>query len=346
METIISRKKRHFEFFNGVNRDNKLINPLFDEITLIPNSFVDLNVEEIDFSLEFMDSKFNYPIFISSITGGMDQSIEFNQSLAKLSGFYNIPMGLGSMRILEQFPEKLDCFNMKKYGAKFLGGNLGCVQVCKMGAERINSLIDLIGCDLLFIHLNPLQELAQPNGDRDFFEISGKLKLIIPEIKIPVIFKETGCGLSFQSCKKIKDTGALGIETGGAGGTSFLDVEMENMYEEEKKVWEPYLSWGIPTAVSIVYGKKCNLEVIGGGGVRNGLHIAKSIVLGAKFAGVGAPWVNIWFEKGEDGLFEYMEFLIKGLKIAMALTGSKNLSELSSVKKQTGDKFNNWIKDL
>jgi isopentenyl-diphosphate Delta-isomerase len=343
-EPIKDRKSRHFNYFAKQNREAGVGRTLLDELFLIPAPLKPVSMASIDSSLKFIGKIFDYPIMISSITGGMSEGKKFNSVLAQLAVKYNIPLVLGSIRAMIENPSLRDTFDVSaKTELPFLGANIGACQAVEYGAELLNRTLESLKCDALFIHLNKIQELAQENGDRDFLSLDKELKTFIGQMKYPVIIKETGSGMDFNTATKACELGAVALEVSGAGGTSFLQVEMNHMGESEKELWRPFLNWGVPTAPSIMETVLAGVPVIGSGGIRNGLDLAKVIVLGSKLGGIAAPFVEAWHRGGEEEMENFLKAIIKGLKISMMLTGARSLKELQEVEYTMGPELAGWF---
>ena len=185
----------------------------------------------------------------------------------------------------------------------------------------------MIEADALAIHLNPLQEAIQPEGQTNFEYILPRIVEIAGGLDVPVIVKETGCGISAEDAKALESAGIKAIDVGGVGGTSFAAVEYYRS-NNEKMMDKDFWDWGIPTVASIVeVANSTHLKVFASGGVRNGLHIAKAIALGAHYGGLALPMLKS-AATGERTALARLKVVIEELRNALFLTGSRNLQEL------------------
>ncbi|MBU1240337.1 type 2 isopentenyl-diphosphate Delta-isomerase [Myxococcota bacterium] len=342
-EGISRRKIRHFDYFSR-ERATVGVTTLLEEVQLVPAPLSGVDHRAISTECSFLGHDFQLPLLVSSITGGAPQTEAFNMALGSLCEKYQIPMALGSIRPMLEDEALKPSFGVKKAsGAPFVGANIGAVQACQYGSDTLNRALDDLAADALFIHLNIIQELAQPGGDRDFTPLSRELFALIPRISRPVVMKETGCGISGQLATRFAEAGAAAVEVAGAGGSSFLAVEMERMEPSLRAAWEPFLSFGIPTAASISQCAGCGVPVIGSGGLRSGLDLARALVLGAGLGGIAAPLVVAWHRGGYDAMGQLIELFSTGLRTAMTLTGSRDLPALAAVPRILGPGISAWL---
>jgi isopentenyl-diphosphate delta-isomerase len=218
-----------------------------------------------------------------------------------------------------------------------LFGNIGIYQIKNFGAQKVENALDYVGADALCVHINPSQELFQKSGDIDFKGVIDSLRILCKELKYPIIGKEVGFGISREVSLKLKEAGVKAIDVGGFGGTNWITVDALI----SGKDFSNFSDWGIPTSISILESK-VGLPIIATGGVRSGVDIAKSIVLGADVCGIALPFLKIIKKEGKEGVEMYIDKLQKELKIAMILTGSKNIEELKMAKHVLTGKVKDW----
>lgn len=298
------------------------------------NALPEISLEEIDTTTTFLKKTISAPLMISSMTGGTKRGHEINKRLAKIAQKLNIPLALGSMRIALKNPKTLKTFKLREIAPKIpIIANIGAVQL-NYGitkAELIKAIED-IGADAICLHLNPLQEALQPEGDTNFKDLLKKIKTLNP-FPYPIIIKEVGSGITKETAQKLKGT-ARYIETAGKGGTSWAAVEQER---RAKILTKEFNSWGISTCQSLLEVKETNIPIIASGGIRTGIDIAKTIALGAELAGIAKPFLAPAL-KSEEALEEEIKKVIKELRITMFITGSKTLTELKCVKLWNSEK--------
>lgn len=211
----------------------------------------------------------------------------------------------------------------------FLAGNLGSVQAAATPVRKVRELLRDVGADALCVHLNPAQEMLQPEGDRGFTGVLRAIGALAHELKVPVIVKETGAGLSRQVALRLRGVGVRHLDVAGTGGTSWVGAEIRRRNGEADPHLSSFWDWGIPTAAALSEVHGLGMEVIGSGGIRTGLDAARAIRLGAQVIGIAAPLLAAYFKDGERGVRREIDALLHGLRTAMVLTGSHTLADLS-----------------
>lgn len=269
------------------------------------------------------------------MTGGGSGTDKINKALAELAFEYNIPISCGSQKAYLKHPELGYTYKVMRDVSKdlFIIGNIGGQDIRENTFEVVDKIVSLIDADALAIHLNPLQESVQIEGDRDFKGILEAIERVVDYLDIPVIVKETGAGISFETAKVLEAVGVSAINISGAGGTSWSAVEIlrsEKHGSPYSDVGRVFWDWGIPTAASLIeVANSVDIPVIASGGIRNGLDVIKSLVLGGDMAGLASPFLKA-FSKGREELYNFMEQLITQVKIGMLLTGSKDIKSLKN----------------
>lgn len=329
MAKIHTRKKQHIEVIQ-----NNQVEPYpssFDFYRLPYKALPEIDMQKIDTSCKFFGFKLSQPFIISSMTGGEKYGKIININIAKAAQSEKVAFGLGSMRVLDRYPEVIKTFDVKKYCPDVpMFGNLGVVQLnYGFNYDKIQKLIDMTHCDGIFLHLNHLQEAIQMEGDTNFENLLPKLEKVIKNLKVPIVVKEAGHGIDMATAKKLKEVGIKWLDVSGTGGTSWAWIEA---YRAQENSGEIFKGEGIPTAECLESLKNIkNLNLIAGGGIRNGLHVAKSIAMGAKFATAAKPFMHSALES-EESVINLLKKFKKELIIAMFVSGSKNLLELSKQK--------------
>jgi isopentenyl-diphosphate delta-isomerase len=310
----------------------------FEDITLIHQTLSELNLSDIDTSLRIFERMLDVPIIIESMTGGTAKAIKVNKMLAMCAEQYGLGIGVGSQRAAIENPNLKKTYRVVRDFAPnaLVFANIGCPQLSKnYGVEEAKMAIEMVEADALMIHSNPLQESVQFEGEPNFNGVLLKIQEICSNLKVPIVFKETGSGISAEMASLLEKAGVKGIDVAGLGGTSWSLVEYFRAIQAgrtiQQRLGDTFRNWGIPTCVSLVETtKKTNLLVISSGGLRTGLDIAKSIALGASAGGMALPILKA-ATQGYKFLNEMVEALIQELRLSMFLVGVKDVNMLRKV---------------
>ena len=294
----------------------------------------------VDPRVEFLGHEIPYPFFISCMTGGSEKGFFANRELARAAQATRLPVGMGSIRILFEHPELAPHFRLKEIAPDVpVLANIGGVQVRDESHGRLFEWVKRLEVDALVVHLNPGQELFQPEGDRDFKGIEAAVGRLCEGSPVPVIVKETGFGIRPASAARLLDLGVAFVDLAGSGGTNWVTVEAYRIPESERGAAEELRDWGLPTALLL-----CAMEasqrgagvadsrVLASGGVRTGLDIAKSVALGARLAGLALPFIREVVAGGAEAVVRRIEQLETVIRAVMVLTGSWVLDDLRAGK--------------
>lgn len=340
---ISQRKKDHLALCAGDNVGFREKTSLFEQVELVHCALPEMHADAVDSSVELLGKRLSAPVVISAMTGGTDEAAKINGDLAQVADELGLAMGLGSQRAMFERPDTAWTFSVRERAPNMLlFGNLGLVQARKMTTAEIRKLCDAVGADALCIHLNPAMEIVQPGGDRDF---SGGLELfrrLVEELGIPVIAKETGCGLSRGVAQMIRSTGVRHVDVSGAGGTSWVAVEAHRAADDQRELAEELWDWGIPTAASVLQLRGLGLDIIATGGLRTGSHVAKAVALGAKAGGLAAPVLKAHRAGGIEGTRSFLRGVITTVRSLMLLTGSRTIEELQRAQMIIGPDLARW----
>ena len=334
-KTIEQRKKDHLKI--ALSPHAQTGNSGFDFFRFIHNALPEINYDEIDTASVFLKKEVSYPFFISCMTGGVKEGKRINRNLAKAAQKYKIPMGVGSQRASIEHADLADLFMAREVAPDIcLMANIGLVQLnYGFGLSEYQKCIDMIKADALVVHINPIQEIIQPEGDRNWKGLLSKLSKIIDKLSVPVIAKEVGFGLSDTVIERLYSIGIRYVDVAGWGGTNWSYVEAMRG-KADKELGLLFSDWGIPTTEAIrmakeVKSKKRNaLTILGSGGVRDGIDIAKALCLGSDLVGLATPFGKAAFNSAM-AVEELIERLAKELKTTMFGVGVKNINELQKV---------------
>lgn len=330
-----SRKQDHIRLALDPKAQTKAHD--LEGIELIHEALPDLSFSEINIQTSFKGVKLSSPLFISSMTAGHTEGHIINKNLAQLSSSRQILMGVGSQRRELLDPEaRLEWKILRKQAPKaLLIGNLGLAQLIQTPINLIQELVDSLEALGLFIHLNSLQEVLQPEGTTDFRGGLGKIEELCKVLSVPVIVKEVGCGFSVATLKRLEGTGVHAVDVSGFGGTHWGRIEglRSDPASVQAQAATTFSNWGISTLESMLNATEAHVsyQVWASGGVRNGLEAAKLLALGGSMVGLALPWLAAYksHEKNPqvalDALAEKLEY---ELKTAMFCTGSKNIEDL------------------
>ncbi|MBI5224811.1 type 2 isopentenyl-diphosphate Delta-isomerase [Candidatus Micrarchaeota archaeon] len=328
---IETRKMEHVEIALKKKIEAREKTAGFESVHFKHYSLPEMNFSQIDTSQTFLKRKFKLPFMIVSMTGGFLEAEKINKELAVAAELEGIMLGLGSQRAMLEKKDLRKTFNVRDVAPKvFLCGNIGAVQLQNYSIKQIESLVSDIGANALCIHLNPLQEAVQKEGDKNWQNASKLIGKVCDGLSVPVIAKETGAGINSEVALELESLGVSAIDVSGVGGTSWSAIEL---FRKGAKAGEQFWDWGNSTVDCL---EECSnsvkIPLIASGGVRSGLDVAKSIRLGAAIGGAGLPFIKAQNAKGIAGITAEIQKWKEELKIAMFLTRSKNLEDLRKAK--------------
>jgi len=326
------RKKEHLELSLKADVSFKTKSNGFEYYDFIHDAATEVELEKISFETKFFKKKVNYPFIISCMTGGTEEAENINAQLAIAAEEMKIPIGVGSQRQALENSNYRNTYGIIRRNAKSVPvlGNLGAAELVKLkSTDQIKLLVDLIEADAFVIHLNPLQELFQPEGTPNFSGLVKSLKRLVKEVKIPIIVKEIGAGISGRASKALLESGVKGIDVAGAGGTSWAAIEMlRNKSMTNDYFWD----WGLPTSFCLRESYKLKLSykfiLIGSGGINSGVDAAKAFALGADYVASARTILKQLDSKGIDGVKKTIADWFEIIRKIMFLTGSSSMKEL------------------
>lgn len=298
----------------------------------IHRALPEINLQDVDPAIEIFNKYLSSPILISSMTGGTDEAYKVNQILAQAAQETHVAMGVGSQRIAIEEPQLAYSFQIRRYAPDILlFANLGAIQLnYGYGVAECQRAVDMIEADALVLHMNPLQEALQKEGQTDFAGLLEKIEVICTAINVPVVAKEVGWGFSKQDISMLHQAGVAAIDVAGAGGTSWSQVEMYRAEDENlAKLASAFSDWGIPTAEVLenVVQVAPTMKIIASGGLRNGVDIAKCVALGASLGGMAGPFLKAAAISIEESV-KLIELLKSQIISCMFATGSISINHL------------------
>jgi isopentenyl-diphosphate delta-isomerase len=303
-----------------------------EKIKFIHQALPELDLKNIDLTQVLFGKQLAAPILISSMTGGTKEAGRINEVLAQAAQAEGIALGLGSQRAGIEDPETLPSYQVRKIAPDILLlANLGAVQLnygCTV--DECRKVVDEAGADGLFLHLNALQEAVQPEGETRFHGLLKKIEEVCRRLSVPVIAKEVGWGISEKAASMLASAGVSAIDTAGAGGTSWSQVEMYRIQDEiQAQIAGAFRDWGIPTAESIRNIKNAapGMTIFASGGLRNGVDIAKCIAIGADLGGMASPFLKT-AAVSVDETIRLIRAYKREIQICLFATSSAKLTDL------------------
>jgi isopentenyl-diphosphate Delta-isomerase len=343
MSDISSRKADHIDLCIEGDVGFRRKSNLFEEVELVHEALPELSLEEIDLRCSFAGKQLRAPLVIAAMTGGVERANPINRDLASIAEERGIGFAFGSQRPL------LVRGTMQGYQVRDIApnalvlGNIGVVQAKESSTAQLQDMVDRCGADALCVHLNPAMEVVQPEGDRDFRGGLDTIGRLVQELAVPVVAKETGCGISRTTAQKLVGLGVEWVDVSGAGGTSWVAVETHRATEKTRGAGMTFWDWGIPTAGSIAQLNGLPLGACATGGMRDGLMIAKAIALGAVCGGVARPLLQAHAEGGREAAAAAVDRLIQEIRIACLLSGARNLQQLRDRPIVAGGRLLRWV---
>ncbi|VEU82490.1 type 2 isopentenyl-diphosphate Delta-isomerase [Acholeplasma hippikon] len=297
----------------------------FDDIVLESTDLPDFGVNDVNLKSSYLGYEISYPIYINAMTGGSEKAHQINEFLSKLASHFNIPMVTGSQSIALKDSNFEDSFKVTRLNHKgILVGNINP----NYQLEDAKRAITMIDANALSIHLNLVQELVMPEGDRDFTKWSENIKSIVNGLDKPVVVKQVGMGLSQKTINKLKTLGVKNIDVAGSGGTNFLEIETKRGKDDYSYLED----FSLDTADILIQLKnEKDLNIYASGGIRNPLDVIKSLVLGAKAVGMSKFFLNLYKLDYEEAV-EIINKFIYDLKKIMVILGVKEIADLNKVK--------------
>ncbi|MDE1879592.1 MAG: type 2 isopentenyl-diphosphate Delta-isomerase [Euryarchaeota archaeon] len=351
-DVLLHRKAEHVQIVLG-KEDVQSSYRFWEDVQLVHNSLPEVDFDKIDTRVKLLGKELAFPLVITGMTGGYPGAAFINRNLARAAAEVGVAFGVGSERaaiVKGAFPESYSC--AKDYSVPLKIANIGAPQIIPqadggrpVGAEEARRAMELIGANVLAVHLNPLQERIQPEGDRNArgcLEQIGKLAK-----EFPILAKETGAGISKDVATRLKRVGVKAFDVSGRGGTSFAAVEYHRAVKQGAKrqirLGKTFWDWGIPAPVSLLEVLPQKLPVIASGGVRSGLDAARALALGATAVGFAGGILKAASTSYGDTV-EELRLFEEELKTAMFLTGAATVVDLKKVRKIVTGQTAMWLR--
>lgn len=351
LDDVSSRKLEHIEICLKEDVEMHHNTTGFEDVWLVHRCLPEINVDDVKLETKFLGRELKAPLMVSAMTGGHSKTKEVNSTIAEVVEEMGLAMAVGSQRaaLLDEGLTETFTVVRKKAPTAYIIANIGAVQLTtNFDVNDVRKIVEMVEADALNIHLNPAHEFSQMRGDLKFKGALQAIKRVSESIDVPVIVKETGCGISREDAiKLVEEANVKAIDVAGAGGTSWCKVEAlraQNRGNQFKaRVAEAFSEWGIPTAISLIEVKSgVSVPIIASGGIRSGIDCAKAIAIGADIVGMALPILRA-ASQGTTALRSFLNIIIEQLRGAMFLTGARSLHDLKRVDVVVTGRVKEWL---
>lgn len=335
--SINQRKADHIRINLTENVQFPQLTTGLEHYYFVHQALPELDLDEVDTAVSVFGRQLSAPLLISSMTGGTPEAAAINRNLAEAAQAANVAMGVGSQRAGIERDDVQATFRVRDIAPDILLlANLGAVQLnYGYSVDECRRAMDMIGADALILHLNPLQEAVQAEGDVRWRGLLQKIESVCRALGKPVVAKEVGWGISGQTAQRLIEAGISAIDVAGAGGTSWSQVEMHRAPTERlRRLAGAFADWGIPTVESLLQVRAARNELgrddvrlFASGGIRSGLDVAKCAALGADLVGLASPFLKR-AAVSAAAVAEEIDLLLDEMRIAMFCSGAANLAAL------------------
>ncbi|MBN2194219.1 MAG: type 2 isopentenyl-diphosphate Delta-isomerase [Polyangiaceae bacterium] len=348
MSDITQRKSDHLDLAIHGDVSFRDQTTLLECVRLAHDALPDLDSSAIDLSTEILGKRLRAPILIAGMTGGHARAEAINRELAAIAELRGLAFGLGSQRAMVVCPETRPSFMVRDVmPTALLLGNIGLVQARSMSDQAVADLVGAVGADALCVHLNPAMEMVQDDGDRDFGRGLERIGELVERLPVPVVVKETGCGLSARVGSRLRGVGVRHADVSGAGGTSWVAVETLRASTARRGLGEAFWDWGIPTAASVALLAPLGFDTLfATGGLSTGLDVARAIALGASAGGIARHLLRALDAGGPEGARAYLGAVEDELRTAMLLTGCRGLGDLRTAPRVILGELAEWLRQV
>lgn len=316
---------------------------LLDNVRFLHEALPELAADEVALKTSFLGREVHLPLMITGMTGGHPAADRINRDLAEAAQRHGLCMGVGSQRPMLSGASAATSYRVRDVAPDvFLAANIGGVQLESWGSGAVVEAAHRIQADAVCVHLNPAQELVQDKGDRDFRGCLEAITELVDHSPLPVIVKETGCGLSPRAARRLALAGVACLDVSGAGGTSWTRVEKHRGSSPQRALGAILADWGIPTAATIGFATGRGPAVIASGGVRDGRDLAAALALGADIGGMALPFLRAQQSGGPPALDQLVRTVSESLRAVCLLTESRGVADLRRAPVHLGPELRAW----
>jgi isopentenyl-diphosphate delta-isomerase len=331
---LASRKADHLRICLEREVRSPEVRTGLERFRFVHQALPEIDLADVDLGCALLGKTLRAPVLVASMTGGTHAARAINRRLAQAAAELGLGMGVGSQRAAIEDPELSDTYRVRKVAPNILLlANLGAVQLNRSyTVDHCRRAVEMIGADALILHLNPLQEALQPEGDTCFGRLLHKIEAVCRALSVPVVAKEVGAGLSAEVARKLAEVGVSGLDVAGAGGTSWSEVERWRAPDaHHDRVAAQFAGWGIPTAESLRAIRACELglPLIASGGIESGLDAAKCIALGADAVSIARPLLRPSLVSAQ-AVADELAVILQVLRVAMFCVGAPDLASLQN----------------
>lgn len=312
----------------------------FDRIQFVHHAIPEMDVEEVTLLPNFKGLQMSHVLYINAMTGGSEWTAKTNEQLAQVAKATQIPMAVGSMHAALKNPAVRHSYAVAR--EQYPEGQIWANVSADVTLEEAQAAIEMIQANALQIHVNAPQELVMPEGNRQFKHWLTRISEIVKGVKVPVIVKEVGFGMSYDTIQQLIDAGVSYVDISGHGGTNFITIENER---RQFKDMDYLKDWGQSTVVSLLEARNLSsrVHVLASGGVRHPLDAIKALRLGAEAVGMSRPILKMLHEEGVEATIEYVEDFKTQMAYIMTLLNAKNITELRQAAIVFDPYLKNWI---
>jgi isopentenyl-diphosphate delta-isomerase len=341
---LSQRKVDHLRLCADDDVEARRVTTLLEDVHLHHQSLPEVAVADVRLDTTLAGQRLRLPLMISGMTGGADAARSVNRQLARVAARHGMAFGVGSQRAMLRDPSLADSYRVRTEAPDVvLFGNIGAVQLVSMHRDEVRGLCDAIEAQGLCIHLNPGQELIQDHGDRDFQGCLDAIARTVATLGLPVVVKETGCGMSPRLVTQLWEAGVRTVDVSGVGGTTWVGVEALRGTPGSAALGELLWDWGIPTAVGTAWAHRAGMEVIASGGIRHGLDVARAMALGAQVGSAALPWLRAAMEGGEEAADAVACAWERTLRAVFTLTGCAGVDDIRRAPRHLGPRLSGWL---
>ncbi len=360
-KSIQNRKDAHLALADA--QYNPRANSGFDSVRFMPNALPQVALDEVDSSVRVFAEDascacstsasacstsasdcstsisaaflWRSPLYINAMTGGSANAQKINAQLARVAAKTGVAIASGSLSAALQNDALAGTFSVirSENPRGFVMANVSA----GTSASDAMRAVDMLQANALQVHLNAAQELVMPEGDRDFrnwLKNIGQIVRSCERVRVPVIVKETGCGITARDVLRLRDVGVRAVDVSGRGGTNFVTIENAR---RSFGGYDYLADWGLTTVESLIDIRKCEalksnksnpVEIFASGGVRTPLDVVRALALGASAVGVAGEFLHTLMHEGEDALAQQISDWQEQIRVIMALLGCKSVADL------------------